>query len=77
MRLARQRGPERSFCPSEAARGLSAEWRPLMPRIRALVARLPLVATQRGVPVDPQGARGPIRLRLAPEADQGRRGSRG
>jgi hypothetical protein len=64
MHLARARGPERSFCPSEAARALSEDWRPLMPEIRRVAANLPLLATQRGAPCDPAVARGPIRFRL-------------
>mgnify|MGYP001793806344 FL=1 len=64
MALARARGPKKSFCPSEAARVLSDDWRPLMPEIRRVAAGLPLVATQRGKPIDPTSAQGPIRLRL-------------
>lgn len=64
MALARARGPERSFCPSEAARVLAEDWRPLMPEVRRVAAVLPLLATRRGVPCDPATARGPIRLRL-------------
>ena len=64
--LAAARGAGRSFCPSEAARRLSADWRPLMPAVRrvaaGMVAEGALVATQRGRPVDPTRARGPIRL---------------
>ncbi len=63
MGLARARAG-RSICPSEAARALMADWRPLMPAIRRVAATLPLVATQGGVPVDPLRARGPIRLAL-------------
>jgi hypothetical protein len=37
-----------------------------MPEVRRVAATLPLVATQKGAPVDPLTARGPIRLRLAP-----------
>ncbi|WP_245904274.1 DUF3253 domain-containing protein [Roseicyclus mahoneyensis] len=66
MDLAQQRGAGASFCPSEAARALSDDWRPLMPEVRRVAAGLPLVATQKGAPVDPMTARGPIRLRLAP-----------
>ena len=66
LHLARTRGPK-TFCPSEAARALAADWRPLMPRIRAVAARLPLTATQAGTPVDPLTARGPIRLSLGDE----------
>lgn len=66
--LAHRRGPGKTFCPSEAARALSADWRPLMPAIRAAAARLQaqgrLQATQRGAPVDPATAPGPIRLGL-------------
>jgi hypothetical protein len=64
MALARARGPGKSFCPSEAARALSTDWRPLMPEVRRVAAELPLRATQRGRTVDAVAARGPIRLRL-------------
>jgi hypothetical protein len=63
MDLARQRG-RASFCPSEAARALAADWRPLMADVRRVAAGLPLSATQRGRPVDAATARGPIRLSL-------------
>jgi hypothetical protein len=71
MDLAHRRGAGASFCPSEAARVVAAseglaDWRPLMPDVRRVVAGLPLEATQRGVPVDLARARGPIRLRLQP-----------
>ena len=63
--LALRRGRGKTFCPSEVARGLAAEWRPLMPLVRAVAAVHPDVeAVQKGVPVDPLAARGPIRLRL-------------
>lgn len=63
--LALQRGREKSLCPSEVAKTLDAEWRALMPEVRAVVAAMPeIVATQGGVEVDPVTARGPIRLRL-------------
>ncbi|MDD9725659.1 DUF3253 domain-containing protein [Roseovarius sp. SK2] len=65
MRLARAREAGRTFCPSEAARALSGDWRKLMPRVREVAAGLPLVATQKGVAVDPVAAKGPIRLGLA------------
>jgi hypothetical protein len=68
LTLARQRG-QGSFCPSDAARALAPVWRPLMAPIRAAAGALCdeglLRATQRGAPVDPRSARGPIRLRLA------------
>ncbi|MEM6277045.1 MAG: DUF3253 domain-containing protein [Pseudomonadota bacterium] len=59
--LAETRAPK-SFCPSEVARRVSDDWRPLMPRIRALSRAEGLRATQRGQPVDAEAARGPIRL---------------
>jgi len=63
--LALRRGRGKTFCPSEVARGLAVEWRPLMGRVRDVAAAHPDVeAVQKGVPVDPQAARGPIRLRL-------------
>ena len=67
LELAARRGPARSFCPSDAARALAAQWRRLMPEIRRVAGALcdegRLVAQQRGDPVDPRAARGPIRLR--------------
>lgn len=61
------RGPGKSVCPSEPARALAADWRPLMPRVRETAARLAregrLVVTQKGGPADALTARGPIRLR--------------
>ncbi len=65
MTLARERGRQATFCPSEAARRLSDDWRPLMDDVRRVAAALPLVATQGGAPVDPLAAMGPIRLALA------------
>lgn len=63
--LALRRGRGKTFCPSEVARGLAADWRPLMARVRAVAAAQGDVeAVQKGMPVDPLTARGPIRLRL-------------
>ncbi|MEM8591518.1 MAG: DUF3253 domain-containing protein [Pseudomonadota bacterium] len=52
----------KTFCPSEAARRVAQDWRPLMPRVRALAKSEGLRATQNGRPVDPEAAGGPIRL---------------
>lgn len=65
MDLAHARGRAKTFCPSEAARALGDDWRALMPAVRRVAAKLPLRATQRGSPVDPVTARGPIRLSLS------------
>ncbi|HEY6918707.1 MAG TPA: DUF3253 domain-containing protein [Tabrizicola sp.] len=63
--LALQRGRGKSLCPSEVAKALDADWRALMPEVRKVAAGMPeILATQRGVEVDPVAARGPIRLRL-------------
>ncbi len=63
MDLALRRGPSKTFCPSEVARCLAEDWRPLMPEVRRVAAGLPLTVTQRGqvVAID---APGPIRLAL-------------
>ena len=66
-RLAAERGPGKTFCPSEAARALSPEdWRSKMAAVREEAARLVHVGvlrcTQRGREVDPGTARGAIRL---------------
>ncbi len=62
------RAPDASVCPSEVARQVRPEaWRTLMPRVRAIAARLALAgelrATQGATEVDALTARGPIRLR--------------
>lgn len=66
IELAQERGEGKTFCPSEAARRFQHDnWRMLMPDVRRVAADLPLVATQKGKPVDLLRARGPIRLGLA------------
>jgi Protein of unknown function (DUF3253) len=64
--LALQRGRDKSLCPSEVAKALKPEdWQALMPDVRKVAAVMPeIVATQRGMKVDPVTARGQIRLRL-------------
>ncbi len=68
LALLAARGRGKSICPSEVARSLDADWRPLMPAIRAEAALLAaagrLQVTQKGNPIDPATARGPIRLSL-------------
>ena len=60
------RAAGKSICPSEVARLLAEDWRPLMPAVRAAAARLAaagvLRVTQKGAAVDAMTARGPIRL---------------
>jgi len=68
--LLAQRDPGKTICPSDAARALAgdADFRPLMEpvreRAREMVARGDLEITQSGQVVDPDTARGAIRLRL-------------
>ncbi|CAA9257318.1 MAG: hypothetical protein AVDCRST_MAG42-2540 [uncultured Chthoniobacterales bacterium] len=65
LRLAEERG-EKTFCPSEIARGLSPNWRALMPAIREEAERLvqagQLRCCQSEEAASPVLARGPIRL---------------
>ncbi|MEO0680713.1 MAG: DUF3253 domain-containing protein [Pseudomonadota bacterium] len=65
--IAKARRPGATFCPSEAARRLHpSDWRPLMPKVREVAARLQrdglIHVTQGGRAVDALAARGPIRL---------------
>jgi hypothetical protein len=65
LHIAEQRG-EKTFCPSEVARGLAEEWRLLMPAVRSVAAELLkegiLQCTQQGVACHPLTAQGAIRL---------------
>lgn len=66
LRLLAERRPGATICPSDAARAVSTQWRPLMEparqAARRLVAAGQVVVTQRGQVVDPASARGPIRI---------------
>lgn len=68
-KLATERGPEKTFCPSEAARRLDpSHWRSLMDPVRKeathLVKAGHLRCTQRGQEVDPETAPGALRFSL-------------
>ena len=69
LALLAERAEGATICPSEVARALSDDWRPLMPAVRAAAAELAasreVEVTQGGEVVDPATARGPIRLRRA------------
>ncbi|WP_420104205.1 DUF3253 domain-containing protein [Bosea sp. (in: a-proteobacteria)] len=75
LRLVAQRGPDKTVCPSEAARAVGGDhpdgWGPLMQPARKVAVRLMkegrLVITRKGRPVDPDDFRGVYRLRLPPE----------
>ncbi len=66
--LLANRAAGRTICPSEAARALAEDWRPLMNDVRevayAMADRGELEVTQKGEVVDGRTARGAIRLRL-------------
>ncbi|MEO7167040.1 MAG: DUF3253 domain-containing protein [Chthoniobacterales bacterium] len=66
-RLAAARAFPATFCPSEVARALADDWRPLMEPIRQEAARLiaagELECLQSGSAVEIGDARGPVRLR--------------
>ena len=69
LELLGQRAATSTICPSEAARALGGEeWRDLMEPARRAARRLvadgEVTITQRGVPVDPSIATGPIRIRI-------------
>ncbi|VCT93202.1 hypothetical protein MHAS_04941 [Mycolicibacterium hassiacum DSM 44199] len=69
LRLARARGPDKTICPSDAARAVGGDdWRELMDDAREaardLARRGEVELTQRGEVLDPDGTwRGPIRIR--------------
>ena len=62
-----RRAEGRTICPSEAARVLADDWRPLMQPVRdtafAMADAGRLEITQRGEVVDGRTARGAVRLR--------------
>lgn len=75
--LTHHRGPDRSICPSDAARAIGGEdWRDLMEPAREAARQLArtgqVVITQKGAGLDPdQPWRGPIRIRsVGPQADR-------
>ncbi len=72
LRLLRERGVDKSICPSEAARELGGPhpdgWGPLMIPVRRVAVRLAqegrLVVLRKGKPVDPADFKGVYRLSL-------------
>lgn len=68
MELLAARAVSATICPSDAARALGGEhWRHLMEPVRQAARRLvnagEVEITQRGSVVDPESAKGPIRIR--------------
>lgn len=71
LALAAAAGPEKSICPSEAARAMAPEdWRPLMTATRRAALRLQaagrIAILRKGKPVAAEDVRGVIRLRIIP-----------
>ena len=72
------RGPEKTICPSEAARALAGDgdFRPYMEPVRNAAAELAdagrIAVTQKGEPVKIGEVRGPIRLGLEVRRRPGR-----
>lgn len=71
LRIAEERGPDKTLCPSEAAGAVDPERRrELTSLARDVASELAnegiLVVTQKGVPVDGRTARGPVRVGLPP-----------
>jgi hypothetical protein len=78
IELLDRRAPDKTICPSDAARALAGpNFRPLMDAARAaaaeLVAEGQIEVTQHGEVVDIAQARGPIRLRRRCGAADGER----
>ena len=74
LALLHERGAGKSICPSEAARALDPDdWRARMDAVRdeaaAMARRGELIITQGDAVLEPDALRGPIRLRLPPNAD--------
>lgn len=74
LALAAARGAASSTCPSDAARAVADDWRPLLPQARDLARELArtgqVTLTQQGRSLDPDGEwRGPIRISLGGPAD--------
>jgi len=76
--LVTARGPEKSICPTEAARALAGfpadeSWRGSLAPVRLAAARLAragkITMLRKGRPVAPEDARGVIRLRLAGQTE--------
>ncbi|MBD1392429.1 DUF3253 domain-containing protein [Mucilaginibacter glaciei] len=69
LQTATERGPEKSTCPSEIARALfPADWRKHMDEVRQAAIELQksgkVSITQKGMPVDVEYIKGPIRIKI-------------
>ena len=70
LKLAGERGPDKTICPSDAARAIGGDdWRDLMDdareAARSLAREGAVDITQKGTALDPDDTwRGPIRIRI-------------
>jgi hypothetical protein len=73
LRLAAACGPGSSISPSEVARDLAVEWRPLLGPVRRAAARLAAAGQidilRKGRPIPPEALHGVIRLRIRPSIE--------
>ena len=70
LSIAKQRGSEKSTCPSEIARLLfPEEWREHMKNIMDVAIDLhnqgKVVITQKGIPIDVNHIKGPVRIKIS------------
>ena len=78
LALAGHRAPDRTICPSDAARAVGGDaWRSAMDPVREVVRELArageVEVTQRGMVLDPNvGWRGPVRIRALRAVDERR-----
>lgn len=69
LTMAAQRGPLKTICPSDVARELfPADWRKHMDEVRQEAIKLhkneQVVITQKGVAIDTDHIKGPIRIKI-------------
>ncbi len=68
LHLVDARGPDKSICPSEAARALSEDWQSLLGDVRQAAVSLAragrIEILRKGKPIDPGSVRGVVRLRV-------------
>ncbi|MFB6346570.1 MAG: DUF3253 domain-containing protein [bacterium] len=73
LELTAKRGPDKTICPSEAARAYTDDWRDLMPVVRTAAGELQqqgkIKVLQDGNPVDIEAASGPVRLQFNPPTE--------
>lgn len=74
LRILEERGPNKTACPSTIAKEVSETgWEELMPSVREVAKQLAdkgqVQVTQRGTPVDPVDATGPIRIGITDSSE--------